>query len=475
MASSMRPTWQAHPGPQSFFVATSVYEVLYGGAAGGGKSEALIGGALRFISEPSYRALILRRTYADLQQLIDRAAVWYQAQGGVYNKSEHRWTFPSGAQIEFGHCENDGDVLRYQGREYSYLGIDELTLISEKVYLFLLTRLRSTAGLPIYVRCTANPGGPGHDWVFARWRPWLDPRDEYSGPRSAPQKPLYYVNGESGEIWLKDKAEADRLRAAFDAASPETRAAEKLRRPLSRVFIPAKAQDNPSLMRGDPGYLDRLAGLDPVTRARLVDGNWLVKPAEGAYFKRAWFRLVDARPAAVTMRVRRWDLASTENGGDWTVGVLMAKLRDGSYLVEDVIRIQQRPKGVEATILNTAKLDADRGRVRVVLPQDPGQAGVAQRDAYAKLLTGFDVRFERETGDKVTRAQAFSAQCEAGNVAMYRAPWNEATLQVLEAFPTKGVPDDDVDAAAGAFNAMVRTPVSYFSDDDDWVAPRYEF
>ena len=96
--------------------------------------------------------------------------VWYGANGGVFNKAEHTWSFPSGAKIEFGHCETDGDVTRYQGREYSYLGIDEVTLLSEKVYLFLLSRLHSVAGLPIYVRCTGNLGGPGHDWVFARWR-----------------------------------------------------------------------------------------------------------------------------------------------------------------------------------------------------------------------------------------------------------------------------------------------------------------
>jgi predicted phage terminase large subunit-like protein len=91
---------------------------------------------------------------------------------------------------------------------------------------------------------------------------------------------------------------------------------------------------------------------------------------------------------------------------------------------------------------------------RIVLPQDPGQAGKAQVEDFARELAGYDARFERETGDKVTRAQPFSAQCEAGNVALVRAPWNEAFLQSLEAFPDPGVHDDDVDAASGAFSSM---------------------
>jgi predicted phage terminase large subunit-like protein len=116
---------------------------------------------------------------------------------------------------------------------------------------------------------------------------------------------------------------------------------------------------------------------------------------------------------------------------------------------------------VERTIKATAELDGQNVQVRI--PQDPGQAGKAQCESYAQLLAGWDVRFERETGDKVTRAQAASAQCEARNVTLVRAPWNEPFLQCLEGFPEEGVHDDDVDAFAGAFNATVVNAASYGS------------
>jgi terminase large subunit-like protein len=228
--------WRPNPGPQSHFLATTVYEALYGGQAGGGKSEGLLMGAAAFVGEPSYRGLILRRTFGDLAQLIERSQVLYRLRGGSYNKTDHLWTFPSGATIEFGHCEHDDDRFKYQGRQYSFLGIDELTLLSKVVYTYLLSRLRSVAGLAIFVRCSANPGGPGHDWVFERWQPWLDPRDEYHGPRAAPGRPLYYVNTDDGEVWLSGKAEADRLRAEYDAATPDERLARKLSRPLSCAY-----------------------------------------------------------------------------------------------------------------------------------------------------------------------------------------------------------------------------------------------
>jgi predicted phage terminase large subunit-like protein len=420
--------WKPNPGPQERFLSSGAYEALYGGAAGGGKTEALVMGVLRWLEEATFRALILRRTYPELvRDIIPLSWEHYPNHGGRYNKSEKTWRFPSGAAVEFGHVEHEDDVHGYQGLEAQYLAFDELTSFTEKQYLYLTSRLRSSKGIPVRIRSATNPGGVGHEWVFKRWSPWLDPSSEV---KAEPGQVLYYRNTDAGAEWCERGVGT-----------------------LGRVFVPAKIADNPHIADNDPDYANRLRGLDRVTRGQLLDGNWLIKPAAGLYFQRGWFKWLDVAPADVLGRVRRWDLASTEDG-DWTVGVRMSRPKDsGLWVIEDVIRVRMRPEGVERAILATAETDP-RG-TRIVLPQDPGQAGKAQADSYAQKLSRYDIRFERETGDKVTRAQPFSAQCEAGNVAIVRGcPNVEPFLQALEAFPDEGVHDDDVDAASGAYVAL---------------------
>jgi predicted phage terminase large subunit-like protein len=418
--------WRPNLGPQTNFLSSTAYELLYGGAAGGGKSMGLVIGALRHVDKSGYNGIIFRRTFPELEGLvIPKAQEWYPAAGGIYNSAKHFWRFPSGARIHFGHLEHEDDKYRYQGWEFQYAGFDELTQFTHGQYTYLLSRLRSSHGIPVRVRSTSNPGGAGHEWVMRRWAPWLDPE---AVKRADPGCTLYYANTGDGEEWIERHPGA-----------------------LSRVFIPARVEDNPHLAKNDPAYVDRLRGLDRVTREQLLHGNWLIRPAAGLYFKREWFRIIERAPETQT-RVRRWDLASTEDGGDWTVGVLMSRNQEG-WCVEDVIRGRWRPKGVEQAIYAAA--EGDPIGTMIVLPQDPGQAGVAQKEAYAKLLAGYNVRFERETGDKITRAQPFSAQCEAKNISLVRGRWNEPFLQCLEAFP-EGGHDDDVDAAAGAFNAQAK-------------------
>jgi predicted phage terminase large subunit-like protein len=317
-------------------------------------------------------------------------------------------------------------------------GFDELTHFTEHQYTYIAnSRVRSAQGIPARVRAGTNPGGVGHEWVMKRWGPWLDPE---CAVHAEPGKTLHYRNTDDGPEW-----------------------GERGTGTLSRVFVPALLEDNPHLVENDPSYADRLRGLDRVTRARLLSGNWLVKPAAGAYYQRSWFSILDTRPLGSVLRVRRWDLASTENGGDWTVGVRMALMPDRSLVVEDVVRVRQRPGGVEETVLNTAKMDTRE--VHVSLAQDPGQAGKAQVEGFVRKLSGWVVRAKPETGDKVTRQSPFSAQCEAKNVSIVQGAWNEPFLQCLEAFGDKGVHDDDVDAAAGAFTYLAeRLPnISYMN------------
>lgn len=170
----------------------------------------------------------------------------------------------------------------------------------------------------------------------------------------------------------------------------------------------------------------------------------------GKYFNRSPsgspLRFLDAAPLKVKRRVRAWDLASTDGGGDWTVGVRLALLEDDTMCVEDVVRGQWGPRTVRATVKATAELDGQD--VEVTLPQDPGQAGKDQVQEYITMLLGWTVVPRRPTADKTLRAGPASAQWMAGNVSVVRAAWNEPFLQVLEAFPDPSAHDDDVDAIA---------------------------
>lgn len=177
-------------------------------------------------------------------------------------------------------------------------------------------------------------------------------------------------------------------------------------------------------------------------------------PREGGMFKRRWFEVVDAPPADLRS-VRAWDLAGTIAGAgsdpDWTVGVKIGRSIDGFLYLLDVVRFRGSPAEVERTIRNTADQDGKACSVR--LPQDPGQAGKAQVSALTRLLSGFIVSAVPPTGSKETRAMPFAAQCEAGNVKVVKAAWNETFFDEIEVFPS-GKHDDQVDAAADAFTVL---------------------
>jgi predicted phage terminase large subunit-like protein len=152
--------------------------------------------------------------------------------------------------------------------------------------------------------------------------------------------------------------------------------------------------------------------------------------------------------------VRYWDLAATQDGGDWTVGVLMSKTSEGTFTVDDVQRIQGSPAQVEALVRQTAELDGSS--VKVFIEEEPGSAGKGQTARYAKLLVGFTFKGIRSTGDKSLRADPVAAQAEAGNVQVVSGPWLTAYLTEMSEFGPGCAHDDQVDATSGAFEQLTK-------------------
>lgn len=244
-------------GPQTEFLAASEREVLYGGAAGGGKSFGLLADPMRYFSNPNFNGLILRRTNDELRELIWKSQELYPRafQGAKWAEKKSQWTFPSGAKLWLTYLERDQDVLRYQGQAFSYVAFDELTQYPTPfAWNYMRSRLRTTdPTLPIYMRATTNPGGSGHGWVK---RTFIDP---------APANSKFIAKDiETGE----------------DMVYPDGH--EKAGEPLFyRRFIPASLKDNPYLMEGGQ-YEANLLSLPEMQRRQLLEGDWAV--ADGAAF-----------------------------------------------------------------------------------------------------------------------------------------------------------------------------------------------
>jgi predicted phage terminase large subunit-like protein len=410
LASVCENSWlpQQPTARQAAFLYLTCPEALYGGSAGGGKSSALLMGALQFVDVPGYSALLLRRSYADLSlpgALMDRAGDWLSGTAAKWSDKTKSWQFPSGATLSFGYLENENDKYRYQSSEFQYVGFDELTQFSETQYRYLFSRLRrlKASRVPLRMRSASNPGGGGHDWVRRRF---LDEGAAHG-----------------------------------------------------RVFVPARLDDNPHLDRQQ--YVASLSQLDPITRAQLLAGDWSVRHG-GNIFRREWFCDFADQPPRDLRLVRSWDLAATEakpgRDPDWTAGVLMGRDPDGMFWICDVRRTRSTPQAVERLVCATAELDGPE--VEVLIEEEPGSAGKALSQRYARLLAGFHVRFERPTGDKTTRAMPLSSQAEAGRVALVRGPWVGPFLDEAEAFPLGGH-DDQVDAASMAFAKLAARDAHY--------------
>jgi predicted phage terminase large subunit-like protein len=206
-----------------------------------------------------------------------------------------------------------------------------------------------------------------------------------------------------------------------------------------------------------------LMALPLIERERLLMGNWKIRPTAGKVFNRAWFGLLKTLPTDVVEWTRYWDKAGTEDGGAFSAGVLMGKRENGRFVIADVVRGQWSSMNRENVITQVTCLDHERhGNVDIWVEQEPGSGGKESAENTVRRLAGFNVRAERVTGDKLTRAMPLSAQAEAtnghGNVDLVVGPWNEAFLVEAQNFDGISGYCDQIDAASGAFNKLTLGP-----------------
>ena len=447
-------------GPQTAFLSSPADIAIYGGAAGGGKSWALLAEPLRNIGNPKFGAVIFRRTTTQIRNeggLWDESSYMYPQLGGDPKDMTLDWRFPSGANISMAHLEHDKSVLNWQGSQVPLLCFDELTHFSAKQFFYMLSRNRSTCGVRPYVRATTNPDADSWVAEFIEW--WIDQETGYAIPeRSGVLR--WFVRIGDNIIWADSPEELE----MYTMPGPDGDMIPIP--PKSVTFIPSKLTDNKILMAADPGYMANLMSLPLVERERLLGGNWKIRPSAGMYFKREWVTIVDIPPVCIR-KARGWDLAATpltgQNNPDGTasvkIGVTGEKDDQAKYVIFDCTYDFKSPSGVQKLVLDIAAKDAARDPDIVIdIAQDPGQAGKSQIEDYTSLLSDYDVRSSTETGDKVTRFSPFSAQCEAKNVIVVRGSWNERFFEQLENFPEMSK-DDIVDATSRAFAAVKKARV----------------
>lgn len=436
-------------GPQTQFCASTADIAFYGGAAGGGKTFGLLLDPMRHHTNPLFGGVIFRKTSVQIRNeggLWDESMEVYPLLGGQPRESTLEWRFPSGMAMSFANLEHEKDVLNYQGAQMPWIGFDELTHFSENQFFYLLSRNRSTSGVKPRVRATFNPDPDS--WVkrFIRW--WLDAEGRYADPAKA-GKLRWFIRINDTIHWANTKEEIHKQFGYGSAIHPK-----------SVTFIPSKLEDNQILMQKDPAYAGNLLAMNRVDRARLKDGDWLIRGSAGNYFKREWFPIVDQIPGGYIQVLRFWDRAATKpsdtnSDPDWTRGLKLYKYPDGTFVVGDLKSMRDTPGNVERLVKTTASHDTEA--CTIVSQQDPGSAGVAEAENFVKMLAGYEVRVMTTSKDKATRAKPVSAQAEWGNIKVLRAPWNDDFFGELENFSDNDkeyAHDDIVDVLSGAFNEL---------------------
>lgn len=439
-------------------------------------SWALVFEAARYTQVQGYSAVIFRRTSP---QLTGGGSIWeetkklYPLLGGVPKASPNlQWNFAAGALVQFMHMQHEDDANEHQGKQYDFIGFDEVTHFTAYQFWYLLSRLRSgNASIPRRMRGTCNPDPDSFVRELLDW--WIDEKTGLAIPeRSGVLR--WFVRIDNVLYWGASPEElyaqfGDRVRRRGEDPTGDD---DQRPSPMSLTFTRAAARDNKIGLAADPEYLSRLAAIPGAASKRLLQGNWNARDTAGAFFNRSTFPVDTQLPAPerVRRRVRFWDKAATpvsetNKDPDWTAGPCIWELDAPhlpalpgvpggvEWLVADLIALREGPAIVEATMLAAA--EADGTDTMVGCWQDPGQAGVVDVAHMQTLFADYSTQFVRSSRDKAVYAGVWAKRAQAGRVrVMQHVARHPLFFQQLEAFPDGRTHDDVVDGCSGCFQVF---------------------
>lgn len=472
---------------QALFMNSESFMCVFGGSAGSGKTYTSLMRFLRYIHDSNFVGYVFRTNATDLKK-----------QGGAFPTAVKMFTefdprvtytqqpmvikFPSGASISFTGMDDEAGRKAIHGIEISAAMVDEAANMLEEDIWWIISRLRTNADMKPNIWLTCNPDASSYllKWIDDYY---LYPRGTYVDGELVEGRPNPDVNGDE-RFYLRVGndlhwgATSEELFEKFSSKFPLNPLTGKSTcLPKSFRFIGATCFDNPEMLKKNPEYVSSLSSQPRVTMERLLLGNWYAREESSGYYKRDWVKEVKPYDkgdmsylSRVTKRVRAWDMACTipsekNNDPDYSVGVLLARTKDGEFFVEDMQRFRKRTGEVLEHILQTAAEDRKKfgSHVITLLPTDPAEAGKSIKYIRAKEFAsrGIPVKFEKPftTKSKLDRFLPFSSACENELVHIVVADWNDALHSELENFDgvSRKFHDDICDSVASAYNHIATT------------------
>lgn len=476
--------YRPQEGAQETAMNSPANTVVYGGAAGSGKTHLMLLRPLLQIHDSKFNAIFFRRTGP---QLSGAGSVWEEAKqlymefGAKIKENDREIIFPSGARMKFSHMEHEKDKIGHQGKQYTHIYFDEGTHFTQGQITYLMSRLRSAAEANSSMFISCNPDPDSFIAKLIDW--WLDDEGFPDKDKSGVIKFYGVINN---DIVFTDTIEEMKEQHPQVCWIPNSKTGEMVYvPPKSITFIGGTIFDNPALIRSNPSYLAELNALPQIEKDRLLHGNWYARPEGSSHFKRQWLTSIDRVPDRA-IYCRAWDKAATEPSEknqhpDYTASIKMAKCRDGFfYLIGDYHRDNYdkkdcvndkvfgrfRERSGKRDVIIDKQTEYDGRDCTVVFSQDPGSAGVTEYIESAKKLNskGYIVKKDpmpTQSG-KLTRYLPFSSASENGLVFIVTSSFNPATREALfkenEAFDGERSSDyrkdDFPDCIASAFNHL---------------------